>query len=73
MESRRFSEVVRDARAGTPDAVEAVLARYMPLINSQSVIDDKFDEDMRQYIIMRVITQLPKFDPDKGRYPQKNI
>ena len=66
MENRRFSEVLRDARAGDPDAVEAILARYMPLINSHSVISNRLDEDMRQYIIMRVIMQIPGFDPDRG-------
>ena len=66
MESKRFSEVLRDARVGDPDAVEAILARYMPLINHMSVIDGILDEDMRQYIIMRVIMQIPRFDPNKG-------
>jgi len=65
VESRRFSEVLREARAGGPDAVEAILARYMPLINKHSLISGKLDEDMRQYIIMRVIMQIPRFDPDK--------
>jgi len=65
LESRRFSEVLRDARAGDTDAVETILARYMPLINKHSTIAGTLDEDMRQYIIMRVIMQIPKFDPDK--------
>jgi hypothetical protein len=64
MESRRFSDVLRAAVAGDPFAVEAILDRYMPLINSRSVIDGALDEDMRQYILMRVIMLIPKFDPD---------
>jgi len=67
MESRPFSKVLRDARSGDSDAVEAILARYLPLINRRSVIADKFDEDLRQYIIMRAIMEIPKFDPDKGK------
>jgi DNA-directed RNA polymerase specialized sigma subunit len=63
--SRPFSETLRDARAGDPDAVEAILARYLPLINKYSIADGRLDEDMRQYIMMRVIMQIPKFDPSK--------
>ena len=65
MESRLFSEVLRAAVSGDPASVEAILARYMPLINKHSTIDGKFDEDMRQYIILRVIMKIHKFNPDK--------
>ena len=61
MESKPFSEVLRSAAAGDHDAVEAVLSRYMPLISKQSVLDGAIDEDLRQYIMMRVIQQLPNF------------
>jgi hypothetical protein len=65
MESRYFSEVLRAAVAGDPDAVEAILSRYTPLINRQSVVAGKYDEDLAQYIAMRVVEQLPNFDPNK--------
>ena len=64
MESRLFSKVLRDAVSGDPESVEAILARYMPLFNSQSANGSGIDEDLRQYIIMRVVMQIPKFDPD---------
>ena len=64
MESRHFSEVLREAIAGIPDAVEAILSRFMPLIRKHSKMNGKFDEDMRQYIIMRIIIQIPRFDLD---------
>lgn len=67
MESRKFSEVLRDAIAGNSGAVEAILARYMPLIDRHSIMHDDYDEDKRQYIIMRIIMQIPKFDPDKTK------
>lgn len=67
LESRRFSDVLRAAVNGTPDAVEAVLSRYLPLINNSSMIDGALDEDLRQYILMRIIMLIPKFDPDKKR------
>ena len=63
MESKMFTDVLREAIAGDPDAVEAILQRYSPLINSRSRshIDGKLDEDLRQYIYMRVVMQIPKF------------
>jgi len=63
VKSKRFSDVLRDARAGDHDAVMAILSRYMPLINKHSAVDGALDEDMRQYILTRVVQQLPKFDP----------
>jgi len=66
MKIKLFTDVLRDARAGDPDAIESILVRYMPLINHHSAIDGKFDEDMRQHIIMHVIIKIPKFDPNKG-------
>jgi len=61
VESKKFSVVLLEAIAGDPDSVEAILARYMPLINSRSHIDGIFDEDLQQFILMRVVMQIPKF------------
>ena len=67
MDSRQFSDVLRGAISGDPDSVEAILARYMPLISKQSVLDGVIDEDLRQYILMRIIKQLPNFDPNNAK------
>jgi len=67
MESRRFSELLHEAITGSPDAVEAILSRFMPLISKQSMINQRLDEDLQQYIMMRVIMQIPKFDPERGK------
>ena len=61
---RRFSDVLRAAIASEHEAVEAILSRYMPLISANSVHDGSIDEDLRQYIMMRIIEQLHNFDPD---------
>jgi hypothetical protein len=63
VESRPLTEVLRAAAAGDPDSVEAILARYMPLLDKLSAAGGALDEDMRQYIIMRVIMEMPKFRP----------
>ena len=70
MESKKFSKVLEDAVAGDHEAIEALLLRYMPLINRKSFMDDVFDEDLRQYIMLRTAIQIQSpsckkiFSPD---------
>jgi hypothetical protein len=63
--NRYFSDVLRAAIFGKHDMIEAILARYMPLIVKYSIVEGELDEDLQQHLIMRTIEQLPKFDPDK--------
>jgi len=56
-----FSDLLRRAVNGEPEAVDEVLRLYMPLINRNSVVDGVFDEDCRQYILLRVAEQIGKF------------
>ena len=58
MESRKFSKVLEGAIAGDHEAIEALLLRYTPLINRKSFLDDVFDEDLRQYIMLRTVIQI---------------
>ena len=62
MAEKRFSDTLRRAVNGEHDAVNAILEQYMPLVNTYSFIDGKFDEDCRQYILERIVKQLPKFE-----------
>jgi hypothetical protein len=57
-----FSELLRQAVDGEPEAVDEILRLYMPLINRNSVVDGIFDEDCRQYILLRVAGQIGKFN-----------
>ena len=61
MESKRFSETLKLAVAGDSEAVLAILVQYMPLINKQSKIKGEIDEDLRQFIILRIVEQIPRF------------
>ena len=56
-----FSELLRRAVNGEAEAVDEILRLYMPLINRSSVVDGVFDEDCRQYILLRVVEQIGKF------------
>jgi len=57
-----FHELLRQAIDGEPEAVDEILRLYMPLINRNSVVDGVFDEDCRQYILLRVAGQIGKFN-----------
>ena len=58
-----FSELLRWAVNGELEAVDEILRLYMPLINRNSVVDGVFDEDCRQYILLRATGQIEKFKP----------
>ena len=57
-----FSELLRCAIDGDAEAEDEILRLYIPLINRHSVVDSVFDEDCRQYIMLRVAGQIRKFD-----------
>ena len=56
-----FADLLRDAVSGKPDAIDELLRLYMPLINRNSVVDGRFDEDCRQYILLQVAAKIRKF------------
>ncbi len=60
--NRSFSELLADAIAGNHEAVEDILEMYAPLINRHSIINERIDEDCRQYILMRVAIWLREFE-----------
>ena len=61
MKNNSFSDLLRRAVNRDSDAIDTILQQYMPLINRSSFVDDKFDEDCRQYLLMRVAQQIPNF------------
>jgi len=65
MAPNEFKDILRNAVAGNNDDIEKLLQMYAPLINSSSFIRGKFDEDLRQYILMRIIKNISKFRTTK--------
>ncbi|MDM8200270.1 helix-turn-helix domain-containing protein [Fournierella massiliensis] len=53
--------MLQRAISGDNSAIELILLMYMPIINRYSVIDGKFDDDCRQYILMHISLNLRKF------------
>ena len=61
MRAEEFRKILTEAVAGNHQALESLLRLYMPLINNHSYINDKFDEDLRQYILMHIALNISKF------------
>ena len=61
MDNQLFLENLRLAQEGDMEAADWILQAYMPLINHLSVVDGNFDEDCKQYIMIRIVQQLKNF------------
>lgn len=61
MTAHEFRSLLQRAISGDNAAIELILLMYMPIINRYSVIDGKFDDDCRQYILMHIYVNVRKF------------
>lgn len=61
MTSKEFELTLQQAIDGDNEAIMRIIELYEPLINNNSVIDGKFDEDLKQYILLRLIRKISKF------------
>ena len=61
MNTHEFRDTLERALSGDRTALETILLLYMPLINRYSRIDGELDEDLRQYILLHVVTKIGEF------------
>ena len=61
MNAHEFRDTLERALSGDRTALETILLLYMPLITRYSRIDGELDEDLRQYILLHVVTKLGEF------------
>ncbi len=61
MTSKEFETMLQLAVNGDNDAIMGIIELYEPLINNNSIIDGKFDEDLRQFILLRLVRKICKF------------
>lgn len=61
MTKDEFRQLLTDAISGDSESVERILELYKPLIERASFVDGRYDEDCRQYILMRLIDGIRKF------------
>ena len=56
-----FSSIISRASKGDPEAMMVILGMYKPLIDRDSRVRGHIDEDLRQYIIFKLLLAVPKF------------
>lgn len=56
-----FFDILQKAIAGDENAILMILKIYEPLIKSNSKWRGKLDEDLEEYIIIRIIKNIHKF------------
>lgn len=61
MNSEDFKNTLKSAQEGDAGSIEKIIELYMPLIDRNSYIYEKFDEDLRQYLILKIYLSISKF------------
>lgn len=62
MTNTEFRHILQTAVAGEHKALEKIMDMYEPLINKYSFIDGEYDEDLHQYILIRIALKISKFN-----------
>lgn len=62
MKNIDFENTLKAAVLGDMAAIEQVLDLYDPLIKSASIVNGKFDEDLKQELILHIIQNIHKFN-----------
>lgn len=57
-----FHHILQAAVAGEHWALEEIFKLYEPLITKYCYIDGAFDEDLHQYILIRIALKISKFN-----------
>ncbi len=61
MTNKEFELTLKRAIDGDNDSIMTIIELYEPLINNSSIIAGKFDEDLKQFILLRLIRKICKF------------
>lgn len=57
-----FRKDLEQAVNGNMCGLEAVLRLYMPMIDRYSRVNGVLDEDLRQYIMLKIVMTISKFE-----------
>ena len=61
MTDKNFRDLLLGAVAGNHSDLEGIMELYEPLINKYSHINGMYDEDLHQYIMIRIALNISKF------------
>ena len=56
-----FRDLILEAQKGNNEAMTEILEMYIPVINKHSYVDGQIDEDLRQEILLKIITNIKNF------------
>ena len=56
-----FRDLIIEAQKGNNEAMTEILEMYMQVVNKHSYIDGQIDEDLRQEILLKIITNIKNF------------
>ena len=62
MNKTPFHQILHGAVSGDHKSLEEIFEMYSPLIEHNSLIDGKLDEDLRQYILIHIALNISKFN-----------
>lgn len=57
----KFEMTLKGAIAGSHEDLEIILKMYEPLIKKYSYINDVFQEDLHQYLLIHIALNISKF------------
>ena len=61
VDKNQFETILHRAVSGDHDALEKILEIYEPLIRKYSFHNNKFDEDLHQYLLIHIALNIGKF------------
>ena len=56
-----FEKILSSAIGGNKNDMEKILLLYRPLIDKMSYVEGVLDEDLRQYLMLHIISNIDKF------------
>lgn len=61
MSKEEFRSILTGAVSGCHEDLEKILELYMPLIEKNSYVNGRLDEDLKQYLMIHIALQIGKF------------
>ena len=61
MKPEEFKKILEGAVAGNHAVIVTLFELYMPLIENNSYLYGRLDEDLKQYILMHIALNISKF------------
>lgn len=61
MNADEFRDILQGAITGNYRDLEAILELYMPMIEHNSYLYGRLDEDLKQYILIHIALNISKF------------